>query len=59
MNFKISIFLKNATFFKKHKKSTISKISIVWCFSSRADQFVNTDINVNFIKKILSKPFFL
>ena len=24
------------------KKSTISKISIVWCFSSRTDQFVTT-----------------
>ena len=40
------------------KKSTISKISIVWCISSRTDQFV-TNLNVIFIKKkLLSKPFF-
>ena len=36
------------------KKSTISQISIVWCFSIRTDQFYKF-----YKKKILSKPFFL
>ena len=31
---------------KMHKKSTLSGISIVWCFSSRIDQFVNTYTSV-------------
>ena len=31
---------KIVTFLKMRKKSTKSKNSIVWCFSSRSDQFV-------------------
>ena len=50
--------LKNATFLKRRKESTISKISIVRCFF-KSDRPVCNHLKVNFIKKkLFSKPFF-
>ena len=50
--------LKSNIFFKKYvKKSTVRKISIVWCFSSRADLFFK-HLNVNFIKNYSQNVFF-
>ena len=43
--------LKNATFLKMRKKSTIIKISIVWCFF-KSDRPVCNHLNVNFINTL-------
>ena len=48
---------ENATFLKMRKESTISKISIVWCFC-KSDRPVCNRLNVNFIKHTLKTIFF-
>ena len=51
--------MKNATLLKMRKNSTIRKISIVWCFSSRTDQFVTTETSIlKYIKKTSQNHFF-
>ena len=54
MKFKNLEKIEKATFLKMRKKSTISKISIVWCFSSRTDQFVTIETSFYFLKTIFS-----